>query len=125
MSKTDITGIEFGSVYTDDFTKSYKFYTEVLGLKRQFEMGNLACFFEIPDNSGLYLQGGCKPMEFDSETMRTAFVFTVASASAMYEKLKTAGVKFIHDAPIEMGPNNYWFMFYDPAGNILEILGDK
>ncbi len=125
MDKTTIKGIAFGSVYTDDIATAYKFYSEVLGLKKQFDMGDQACWFELLDDSGLYLQGGNSKRDYAMETMRTAFVFNVPSASAMYEKLREAGVKFIHDEPIEMGPGNYWFMFYDPSGNILEVLGDK
>ncbi len=125
MDKTKITGIAFGAVYARNFEVSYKFYSEVLGLKKLYDMGDRACFFELPDDTGLYLQGRNSKVEYAIDTMRTSFVFNVPSASAMYEKLRAADVKFIHDAPIEMGPGNYWFMFYDPSGNILEVLGDK
>ena len=64
-------------------------------------------------------------MEYDKDTMRPAFVFSVVSASELYERLKQAGVRFVHDEPMHMGGDNYWFQFYDPAGNIIEALGAK
>ncbi|MBT3231320.1 MAG: VOC family protein [Calditrichaeota bacterium] len=125
MESTEIKGIAFVSIYTDDFEKSYKFYSEVLGLKKQFDMGDQACFFEVPENTGLYLQGGNKTVEFDDQMMRAAFVFSVESASAMWEKLKAEGLKLIQDEPMDMGAGDFFFQFYDPTGNILEILGGK
>lgn len=125
MDGTEIKGVAFVSVYTDDFDESYKFYSEVLGLKKRFDMGDMACFFAVPENTGLYLQGGNKRLEFDDQTMRTAFVFSVHSASAMWKKLNAEGIQLIHDEPMNMGAGDYWFQFYDPAGNILEILGGR
>ncbi len=125
MDQTEIKGVAFISVYTDDFKKTFKFYSEVLGLKKQFDMGDMACFFAVPDDTGLYLQGGNTHVEFTPETMRTAFVLSVPSASAMWKKLEAEGIKFIHEEPIDMGAGDFWFQFYDPAGNILEILGGK
>ena len=125
MNKTKIKKTAFVSVYVKNFEQSYKFYNEVLGLEKEFDMGELACFFKLGEDSGLYLQGGNKKIEYKADTMRTAFVLTVESASAMYEKLKAEGMRFVHKAPVQMGPKDYWFMFYDPAGNILEILGGE
>ena len=59
------------------------------------------------------------------EPVRVAFVFHVESASALHAKLKEAGVKFVHEEPMHMGGDNYWFQFFDPAGNILEAVGAK
>ena len=125
MSETLIKGIAFVSVYVDDFETSYKFYNEVLRLEKEYDMGKLACFFKLGADSGLYLQGGNKKNTIDDKTMRTAFTLNVTSANAMFEKLKEAGVKFVQNAPMDMGQENFWFQFYDPSGNILEILGGK
>lgn len=125
MESTEIKGIAFVSIYTDDFEKSYKFYSEFLGLKKQFDMGELACFFEVPETTGLYLQGGNKRVEYDDEMMRAAFVFSVESASAMWKKIEAEGLRFVQDEPMDMGAGDFFFQFYDPTGNILEILGGK
>jgi len=125
MSTHRVKGIAFGSVYVDDFAAAYRFYGEVLGLEKQYDMGSQACFFKLDDDTGLYLQGGNRRAEYDKDVMRSAFVFAVESASATYQRLERAGVRFVHDEPVAMGGDSYWFQFYDPAGNILEALGGK
>jgi predicted enzyme related to lactoylglutathione lyase len=125
VAEHKVKGLAFASVYVDDFEKAYHFYAEVLGLEKEYDMGSAACFFKLPDNTGLYLQGKNKTASYAEDTMRAGFVFSVESAAATYERLKLAGVRFIHAEPKHMGGDNYWFQFYDPAGNILEVLGGK
>ena len=125
MAEHKVKGLAFASVYVDDFEKAYRFYAEVMGLEKEYDMGSAACFFKLSDSTGLYLQGKNKPASYAEDTMRTAFVFSVDSATATYERLKAAGVRFIHPEPRHMGGEQYWFQFYDPAGNILEALGGK
>ena len=125
MDQTRISGVQFVAVYVDDFETNFVFYNKVLGLEKNYEMGVNACFFNIGQNFTLYLEGGNRRIELDKKTMRTSFVLQVESASALFEKLKKAGINLIQDAPLEMGKGEFWFQFYDPAGNILEILGGK
>jgi predicted enzyme related to lactoylglutathione lyase len=125
MAEHKVKGLAFASVYVDDFDRAFEFYEKVLGLEKQFDMGSAACFFKLPDNTGLYLQGKNQVASYGEDTMRAAFVFSVESAASTYERLKAAGVRFIHAEPKHMGGDNYWFQFYDPAGNILEALGGK
>lgn len=125
MAEHRVKGLAFASVYVDDFERAYEFYAGVLGLVKEYDMGSAACFFKLPDNTGVYLQGKNKSASYGEDTMRAAFVFSVESAAATHERLKAAGVRFIHAEPKDMGGDNYWFQFYDPAGNILEVLGGK
>jgi predicted enzyme related to lactoylglutathione lyase len=125
MAEHKVKGLAFASVYADDFGRAYEFYAGVLGLEKEYDMGSAACFFKLSDNTGLYLQGKNKTASYDKDTMRTGFVFSVESAAATYERLRTAGVKLIQKEPQHMGGEQYWFQFYDPAGNILEVLGGK
>ena len=125
MAEHRVKGLAFASVYVDDFERAYEFYEKVLGLEKEYYMGSAACFFKLPDNTGLYLQGKNKTACYAEDTMRAAFVFSVESAGATYERLKAAGVRFIQNEPRHMGGEQYWFQFYDPAGNILEALGGK
>jgi predicted enzyme related to lactoylglutathione lyase len=125
MAEHKVKGLAFASVYVDDFDRVFEFYEKVLGLEKQFDMGSAACFFKLPDNTGLYLQWKNKAASYSEDTMRSAFVFAVESAASTYERLKAAGVRFIQTEPRHMGGDNYWFQFYDPAGNILEALGGK
>ncbi len=125
MSTHRVKGIAFGSVYVDDYEAAAAFYGGVLGLEKLHDMGSQACFYGLDDDTGLYLQGGNRRAEYDKDTMRVAFVFAVESASATHDRLKRAGVKFVHEEPVAMGGDNYWFQFYDPAGNLLEALGAR
>ncbi len=125
MSDPFIKEIAFVSAYVDDFETNFRFYNEVLGLEKEFNMGSQACFFKLGEKSGLYLQGGNEKAEYKHNTQRPSFVLLVESAAAAWERLKAADCCFVHKAPQQMGPEQWWFMFYDPAGNILEILGGK
>jgi predicted enzyme related to lactoylglutathione lyase len=120
-----VSGVAFVSSYVDDFPTCYRFYSEVLGLEKEFDMGTAACFFKLGADSGLYLQGGGAPAPVTEKSIRATFTLKVASASALYEKLRAADVRFVQGEPMDMGSNNYWFQFHDPAGNILEVLGGK
>jgi predicted enzyme related to lactoylglutathione lyase len=125
MDQTHIFGVQFVAVYVQDFDLSFDFYNKVLGLEKAYDMGGNACFFKIGKNFNLYLEGDNNRVEIDSKTMRTTFVLQVESSTAMFEKLKKAGVSIIQEEPMEMGDGEFWFQFYDPDGNILEILGGQ
>jgi len=125
MAEHRVKGLAFASVYVDDFERAYEFYAGVLGLEKEYDMGSAACFFKLPDNTGLYLQGKNKTASYGEDTLRVGFVFSVESAGTTYERLKAAGVRFIQNEPRHMGGEQYRFQFYDPAGNILEALGGK
>lgn len=122
---TAITGIPFVSVYVGDYAEAFTFYHEVLGLEKQMDMGEKACFFRLGADLGLYLEGGNDPVEVKRDSTRSTFTLGVESASAMYDKLKAAGARMIHVAPMDMGEGGFWFQFCDPSGNILEILGGR
>ena len=54
---------------------------------------------------------------------RPSFVLGVGSARALFDKLRQAEVPIVQSEPMNMGNEQYWFQFSDPAGNILEVLG--
>ena len=120
-----VKGIAMVSVYAVDFQESYKFYTEVLGLVKSFDMGSVACYFQIGENAGLYLCGENVKNVIEENTARSSFTFEVDNAFELFTGLKQLGFKVIQAEPIEMAPNQYWFVFYDPSGNLIEILGGK
>jgi len=127
MSDIDLIGVAFISVYTDNYEEAYKFFTEVLGMEKQFDMGNLASYLKYGKDGkeGLYLQGGNDEPEFTESSSRAAFVLSVKSASALYKKLVDHGVKMIQAEPLDMGAGDLWFQCYSPCGHILEFLGGK
>jgi len=120
-----ITGVAFVSVYVDDFETAFRFYSELLGLELQYEMTSDSCFFQLGEELGLYLEGKNHDSDIRRDSVRSSFTLAVPSAQAMYGKLKEAGVRMVHDAPMDMGQGDFWFQFYDPSGNILEALGGK
>lgn len=125
MDRPIIDGVSFVSVYVDDFEKAYEFYSEVLGFVKAFDMGEKACYLEMSEDMGLYLQGGNKPVEYAMNTMRCSFTMSVESVSEMFEYLSDAGVRIVQDEPVAMGEELFWFVFYDPCGNMLEVLGEE
>ncbi|GAB4152245.1 MAG: hypothetical protein Kow00107_02800 [Planctomycetota bacterium] len=120
----NINGIAFVSVYAENYQDAFKFYSEVLGLQKSFDMGDAACFFELGNDQGLYLQGGNRRQSLDMETMRCAFTFTVPSMNDLVGALEENDVDIVHP-PQEMGENIFWVVFKDPDGNLLEAIGPK
>ncbi len=127
MSNTELIGVAFISVYVDDFEKAYKFYTDVLGMTKSFDMGSLACFLNYgkEGKEGMYLQGGNDKADFKESSSRPAFVLSVKSANELHAKLLQHNIRMIHDKPMDMGQGDFWFQCYDPCGNIIEFLGGK
>lgn len=119
-----ITGIQFISAYVDDFDAAYDFYTRILGLKKEYNMGDRTCFFELGTGQGLYLQGDNKIRRADPITSHTSFTLGVNSVRALFCKLQEANIQTVEEEPIKIGETMYWFRFYDPAGNLLEAIGD-
>ncbi len=110
-------------IYVDDFSKAFDFYAHVLGLEKSQDAGENACFFRLNDNPmAIYLEGGHEKKTQDPKATGLAFMMVVEDAKGAYQSLKEEAVHFVHDAPQDMGEGNYWFRFYDPAGNILEIV---
>jgi len=110
-------------IYVDDYAKAYDFYAHVLGLEKSQDAGANACFFLLNDNpTAIYLEGGYSRKEQNPGANGLSFMLKVDSAYRTYEALKQAGVRCVHDKPQDLGGGNYWFRFYDPAGNIVEIV---
>ena len=125
VDPTTVTGFSFVSIYADDFPKAFKFYTEVLGFQKEYDMGEDACFLKVGEEDGLYLEGGHRVKRDDPLTTRATFTLSVPSAFSFFAKLKEYNVEFIDEAPRKVGEGHYWFQFLDPAGNILEALGGE
>lgn len=116
----DILGV---TIYVDDFDSAYDFYAHTLGLERSQESGPNACFFRMAENpTAVYLEGGHTAREQSPDANGLSFMLMVDSAPEAFDSLKAAGVRMVDAAPQEMGEGNYWFRFYDPAGNIVEMV---
>ena len=126
MEKPKVIGTGFVVSYVDDFEPNFKFYSGVLGMEKSFEMTEQECFFRIGENKfGLLLCGGYKSRLNTGEFVQASYILKTESASAMHAHLKAHGAKIVQDAPVDMGENDFWFQFFDPAGNMLQMLGGK
>src|SRR2546421_92969 len=118
----DILGV---CIYVDDFQRAYDFYTGVLGIEKSRDGFENSCFLRIADNpNAIYLEGGHERITLTPDSNTLSFMLMVKSAHEMYDLLKENDVRFIQDEPEEIGSGNYWFRFYDPAGNIVEIVSE-
>lgn len=113
------------SVYAEDYDDSYKFYHDVLGFDDVSPMGDKACYFDLGNDQGLYLEGGYELVGADERSAKASFTLKVGSASAMFEKLKKKGIRTIQKEPMKMNDEMYWFQCWDPSDNIVEFLGGK
>lgn len=123
MDETKIKSISMGSVYAEDYGESYRFYNGILGLDDVSPMGDMACYFNIGKDQGIYLEGGFELLGADEKSAKASFTFMVGSASKMFEKLKKKGVRMIQSEAMKMGENIYWFQCWDPSDNIVEFMG--
>ena len=123
--KAKIKNISMGSVYAEDYDTSYRFYRDILGLVDVNSMGDNACYFELGNSQGLYLEGGFDPCRGAGKTAKTTFTFQVESAFEMFGKLKRKGIRTVQKEPMKMADNIFWFQCFDPSGNMIEFLGGE
>lgn len=117
-------GISIVAVYVDDVSTARAFYEDVLGLPVASEMGANACLFSLGDGSpSLYLEGGHAPASSGARSCRASFAFEVESTGEFHRLLVASGREVLHPAPQPMGGDVFWFLFRDPAGNVLEATG--
>lgn len=125
MDKTKITAISMASIYAEDYDDSFRFYNGVLGLDEFNPMGDKACFFNIGDEQGMYLEGGHETADSGAESAKASFTFKVDSASAMFVKLKKNAVRTVQKEPMKMSEDIFWFQCFDPSDNLVEFIGGE
>jgi len=119
-----VKAINFAAIYVDDYKKAFAFYQKHFGYEVKYPMGEQASWGKAGE-AAIYIEGGNNPIDITEKTVRTSVVFNVTSASKFFNQLKTDGVFLVQSEPQNMGADDYWFQFRDPAGNILEILGGQ
>jgi predicted enzyme related to lactoylglutathione lyase len=117
-----VKSINFASIYVDDYQKAFVFYQKHFGFEVKHRMGENASWGKAGD-AAIYLEGGNSLTDFTDKSVRTSVVFNVESASKFFNQLTADGVITLQSEPQNMGADDYWFQFRDPAGNILEVLG--
>ena len=130
MERSDDVRITTASVLVDDQEKALQFYTDKLGFRKKTDIPAgehrwlTVASPEQPDGVELLLEPDDHPA---ARPFKEALVadgipwtsFGVADARKEYERLKTAGVRFIQE-PAEMGPV-VTAVFDDTCGNLIQI----
>lgn len=117
-STSPVTGVDFATVFVDDFEAAEKFYGEVLGLERssryeqidgaEFETGNLTLQVLDAASIGREFEPSGHPIALHVEDFEAA-----------RSELESRGVAFLADT-MDSGVCHMAF-FEDPAGNTLCI----
>src|SRR5579871_6513297 len=122
--------INLSSVFVDDQDKALKFYTEILGFVKKFEVpvGEFKWLTVVspdaPDGTQLLIEPNNNPA---SKTFQDAIFqqgipitsFAVDDIYKEYDRLNALGVKFTAE-PTQMGPVTT-AVFEDTCGNLIQI----
>ena len=126
--------INVTSVFVNDQQKALRFYTEVLGFQKKTEIPLGEVFWltvvspEEPDGTELLLEPDSHPAV---KPYKAALVedgipaasFAVADAQAEYERLSSAGVRFLQP-PVDHGPV-VTAVLDDTCGNLIQIAEER
>lgn len=121
---TKITGIGVITIYADDYDKAVEFYSKFLGFTLKAKVSENGCWGTL-GAVNIYIEGGKTRTSLQTTSTRSSVALTVVSAFATFEEFKKGGVDLLHTEPQLIGEEDWWFLFKDPAGNILEIFGEK
>lgn len=122
MEPVKTTGM-FGLIYANDAQSCLPFYEKYFNFQQKFTMDDGSCYGTIGE-IGLWIGDKYQARKTHKDDVRSAFMIEIDNAQRLFENLKADGVEIVHEKPVEMQPGVFWFMFYDPAGNILEVLGN-
>ena len=113
------------AVYVSDIEPARRFYVEILGFELRVQVHENLCF--LASASGkvhVYLEGGHRPAPAGPDATRLSFFLeTEGSAREAFDRLKSAGVTLLEEAPEEVGDGVFVFRFLDLDGNVLEATG--
>lgn len=113
---TDVTGVDFVAIPTEDYERAAAFYGQTLGLPFVKRWGNLpAGEFQAGNLTLALMQSDAFGREF--RTSSTAVALQVDDVEAARERLQSEGVEFQADT-LDSGVCHMAF-FSDPDGNPL------
>lgn len=118
------TGFAFNLVYVDELQPALDFYTRHFGFEAKRTMKDGSVWGKSGEIS-LWIGGGYEKQPQREKSTRSSIMYSVPSSGALFAQLKADNVATIQSEPMHMGDGEYWFQFFDPAGNILEVLGGK
>lgn len=95
------------------------FYRDVLGLNLVGHHGHWP-HFDVQGVNLVILPGAPDPAPQGDEVRFPRLAFSVPDLDMAVDRLKTHGVEFPWG--IETSASTRWAMFYDPAGNLIELV---
>ena len=86
-------------------------------------MGENAVYGRMGD-VGVWIGGGFEKIHSTVNSTRVTAMFFVDSVYKLYKNLKANNIQIV-EAPHMVAGNFYLLKFYDPAGNIIDVIGNK
>ena len=113
------------AIYVSDKEKAKRFYTEILGFVESVDLGPNLCFLRSENGKiNIYLQGGMKKTNYNSDNCRLSFFLRAEdSIYHIFEYLQNAKVTILQKQPEIVGDNIGTFQFLDLDNNIIEVEG--
>ena len=111
-----VTGYAWAGVGTDDFERTLRFFTDVLGLRVQLEGDNVA-HLAVGPRQLLEIFGGDHPGRALNATPTIAF--EVDDFDSARQELVAAGVELVGD--VGQWNGHEWQYFRSPDGHLFEI----
>lgn len=115
-----IKGIKVISLWAEDVPKAAHFYKDVLGLELLLHHHGEQPHFKIGETLLTILKGKPQPAKNPDPFRFPLFAFRVWDLNEAIERLKAHGVELPWG--IEGQGDARWVMFYDPAGNLIELI---
>lgn len=107
------------SVWAEDVLETAHFYREVLGLEFFPHHHGSYPHFKVGDTVLTIIKGKPSPAEDSDPERFPLFALGVGDLDAAIGRLRAHGVEMPWG--IEENESSRWVMFYDPAGNLIEI----
>ena len=107
------------TLWVPDPAQVLPFYTDLLGLQRDDHHGHMPNL-KVGDISLVLMPGTPQPPKNPGREPWPIFAFAVPNYAEIEQRLTEANVPILERSPA--GKPHQWFMFPDPAGNILELV---
>ena len=108
------------SLWAEDVPKTAHFYKDVLGLELFEHHAGDRPHFKVGNTFLTILKGKPIPAEDSDPERFPLFALGVPDLDAAVERLQAHGVELPWG--IKEGQDTRWVLFYDPAGNLIELI---
>lgn len=122
MSVIEIEDLNIIAIYVSDLERAIRFYTEILGFKKDYDNGPGVCL-KVENVLSIYLEGGYSKKNDDHRQACVAMCLNPKGGlRGAWEKLKNSDVQTVGEYE-EFGDQFSMFRIQDPDGNVIEFAG--